>query len=253
MNRKVNVVIVDDSITCINCLLNSLSFYSNISVTGISQNAENGKKVILQLRPDLLFLDVEMPGMNGLELLRNIRDQIDWPIQVIFYTAYDKYLLEALRESAFDYLLKPYTQDELSKVLERYSQYLKSEPDKSFNDALSRLLPTNKAFMISTYLGFQILNSEQIGYFKYLKEKKQWKVTLNNLKELYLKRNTNAKDILNYSSSFVQINRDQIININYLSRIQGKDCILFPPFNEVDDLTASSLFIGYLKEKYVQI
>ena len=58
--------------------------------------------------PDLLFLDVELPDTLGLNLLSEIREDILWDMKVVFYTSYDKYLLQALRESAFDFLLKPF-------------------------------------------------------------------------------------------------------------------------------------------------
>jgi two-component system, LytTR family, response regulator len=254
MNNKINVAIVDDSDFCIECLCNSLSGYSNIEVCGVAQNAGTGKKIILEQCPDLLFLDIELPDMTGLELLRELNQEITWSMQVVFYTAYDKYLLDALRESAFDFLLKPFEKAELDLVMDRYFNYMKKEQtNNSFQDSLTRLLPNNSIFMVTTVNGFQILRLEQIGYFKYLNDRKQWIVVLNDLKELQLKRNTCAKDILKYSPSFEQINRDQIINIDYLAMIKGKECVLFPPFEQVTDLYASFSFIRVLQEKFSQI
>jgi two-component system, LytTR family, response regulator len=253
MSNKVNVMIIDDDDLCIHCLSDSLCDYKDIQMIGTAKTVEAGKKIVLQKHPDLLFLDVEMPNKNGLELLRELRDHITWPMQVIFYTAYDKYLLDALRESAFDYLLKPFEKAELDQVLGRYFNYLKREQNNSFQDSVNQLLPDRSTFLINTIDGFQILHLEQIGYFKYLNDRKQWFIVLTDLKELQLKRNTSAKDILKYSPSFVQINRDQIINIDYLSMIKGKECILFPPFEQVKDLYASFGFIRLLQDKFNQI
>ena len=67
-----------------------------------------GKKLIAKVQPDLLFLDVELPDMTGMELLQEIRDSVSWNMRIVFYTAYDKYMIQAIREAAFDYLLKPF-------------------------------------------------------------------------------------------------------------------------------------------------
>lgn len=82
--------------------------------------AELGKRHILKYQPDLVFLDVELPDMSGFDLLDDIRDDILPNLRVVFYTVYDKYILDALRASAFDYLLKPYLIDELAALIERF-------------------------------------------------------------------------------------------------------------------------------------
>lgn len=254
MNKETNVVIIDDSQLCIDCLLNSLAEYKNVNICGTANNANTGIKLIMKLHPDLLFLDVEMPDMTGLELLHNLHGQINWSMQVVFYTAYDKYLLEALRKSAFDYLLKPFEKQEIDKVMTRYFNFISGGLSKNFfSDSLTKLMPDNSVFLIATITGFQLLRIEQIGLIKYINNRKIWNIFLSDMREIPLRRNTSAKDILKQSSSFVQINRDQIININYLSMINGKDCILIPPFDKFSDLLASSGFLRLLQDRYTQI
>jgi two-component system LytT family response regulator len=254
MGNLINTVIIDDTEAYIQTLSSSLKGYENINIVGTAIDGTTGEKIILKKQPELVFLDVEMPDINGIDLLRQIQEQITWQMQIIFYTAYDKYLLDALRESAFDYLLKPFEKQELDVVMQRYYSYIeKIQKIGSFGESLTKLLPGNTSFMVSTVNGLQILRIDQIGYFKYSNKRKYWEVVSTDLKELQLKRNTNAKDILNYSSSFVQVNRDHIINIDYLSMVRSKDCILMPPFNDVSDLTISSGFIKTLQDKFCQI
>ena len=83
--------------------------------------AELGKRHILKYQPDLVFLDVELPDMSGFDLLDDIRDDILPNLRVVFYTVYDKYILDALRASAFDYLLKPYLIEELEALYRTFS------------------------------------------------------------------------------------------------------------------------------------
>ncbi len=254
MAKQCNVVIIDDEEIGITNLCNSLSEFSNITISGTTQNAQIGKKLILEKKPDLLFLDVEMPEITGLELLREIKDHINWQIHVVFYTAYEKYLLEALRESAFDYLLKPYKEDEFQTVMARFfSSVEKGGQLTFFINSLSELLPQKRTFLIATITGYMTLRQEQIGYFEYLKDSKHWYVTLNNEKKIQLKRNTTADDIMKLSNIFAQINQQQIININSLAMIEGKECILYPPYEKKKDLAISRSFFKSVQEKFNMI
>ena len=83
-----------------------------------------------------------------------------------------------------------------------------------------------QSLMASTSAGFQLLRLNQIIYFEYITEKKLWAVVLFDQSHLLLKRNTNAETILGYSPSFVRINQQFIINLNYLVRIEGRTCLL---------------------------
>ncbi len=249
--RCFNIVIVDDDDFCIKVLKESLSSYPNIQIAGEALNPNAGKKMLIAQRPDLLFLDVEMPGKTGVELLREIHEQITWPMQVVFYTAYNRYLLDALRSSAFDYLLKPIEKADLKLVMERFFNYTKKKPiNTTFQNSLTPLLPSDTAFMVATITGFQVLQVQQIGYFTYHNDRKQWAALLSDQSQVWLKRNTNAKDILKYSLSFVQINQQQIINIGYLAAINGKQCILYPPFDINVDFSISRSYFGTLQDKF---
>ena len=104
--EKYSVVIVDDDDVSLENLSFELGKDDRFSVDGIAHNGKQGRKIITKIQPELLFLDVEMPDMTGMELLQEIRDSISWNMRVVFYTAYDKYMIQAIRESAFDYLAK---------------------------------------------------------------------------------------------------------------------------------------------------
>lgn len=249
-----DVIVVDDDEFCIRALKNSLSAHPCLNIKGEAQTASAGRKLILEHRPQLLFLDVELPTITGMELLQELRDQITWPMQVVFYSAYDKYMLNALHSAAFDYLLKPFTQEELDRVINRFLEYDKKEQSNPMHMSSLNVIPKNSsAFMVSTVTGYKVLHLEQIGYFTYQKDRKQWMAILNDQSQLLLKRNTNANDILRYSHSFMQINQQQIINTDYLSMIHDRRCILYPPFNHASDLCISRNFYGALQERFCML
>ena len=179
------VIIIDDEKAAIETLRRDLEVQADLEIKGTAGNGAKGKKLIMDIHPDLLFLDIELPDIQGIRLLSEIREQVLWDMKVVFYTAYDKYLLQALRESAFDYLLKPYDIEELNLIIERYRKTMASvQPLPSFASAVGTLMPGRDLFMISTVTGFRFLRLEEIGYFEYLKDKRLWQVELFNQTKL---------------------------------------------------------------------
>lgn len=254
MNGICKVVIVDDDRTAIENLCRELALYPEMDVRGTAVNGAKGRKLIMEQHPDLLFLDVELPDIQGIRLLSEMRDEVLWDMKVVFYAAYDKYLLQALRESAFDYLLKPFVSGDLELIIERYRKAALSHPAiPAFAASVSALLPQRDTFMISTVTGFKLLRIEEIGFFEYSKDKRQWQVTLFNQARLGLKKNMKAEDIISYSESFVQISQSIIINVSYLAVINGKQCQLYPPFNDREDLRISRGFLKELQERFCLI
>lgn len=248
MRTKFTTVIVDAEESSISKLKQSLAFFPNILVIGTFTTVAEAKDQILINQPDLLFLDVEMPDTNGLNILPQIHYQITWEMQVIFHTKYKNNLLESLDKYAFDYLLKPYTEIDLSVVMKRFSLF---QAEKKIPKSLSNSNGLNsKAFMVATVTGFQILQTEKIVYCDYEKSKKIWIIVLTDHTDLQLKRNTNAKDILQYSNSFIQINQHQIVNCNYIYMIRGNECVLLPSFENTNKLLISRNCIRTFQEKF---
>lgn len=228
---KYSIIIIDDEALCINNLCQSLKELEKFEIIGIEQKPEVGEKLILKKRPDLLFIDVEMPHITGIQLVQSIKDKVDWNMQVVFYTAYDKYLLEALRTSAFDYLLKPYKEEDFKTVINRFLEYVENKDNTSSFKAQVSDLYSHKdvRFLITTIRGYQMINIKDVGYFEYNPIKRLWYIALKG-KLVNIKRGITSNDILQLSNNFVQVNQHQIINAEYLDTIEGKKCLLSAPF-----------------------
>lgn len=95
------------------------SAHPEVEVIGEAENCAGARTLIAELEPDLLFLDVEMPGGSGFDLLQQLGT---WPFEVVFTTAFQRYAIQAIRFSALDYLLKPVQPDELHAALQRFQQ-----------------------------------------------------------------------------------------------------------------------------------
>src|ERR1043166_4424957 len=116
----VKAIIVDDELDCCETIASLLnSFCPGVEVTGIYHNGAEALPAILQRQPDLVFLDVEMPRMNGFEMLEQL-PAVNFDI--IFTTSYDQYALKAIRFSAIDYLLKPVDREELQRAVQKLIQ-----------------------------------------------------------------------------------------------------------------------------------
>lgn len=126
----ISTYIVDDETIARERLIYLINHFLNneLKILGQSGKPLEALEQIPKLSPDLLFLDVEMPGMTGLELAQQLRSK-GFKGEIIFVTAFDHYSIKAIRANAFDYLLKPVDVDELKSAIER----LKSKSNERFN------------------------------------------------------------------------------------------------------------------------
>lgn len=247
--ERFRVVIVDDDDVSLENLDFSLRKDTRFQVEGVARNGKQGKKVITKVRPDLLFLDVEMPDMTGMELLQDIRDSISWNMKVVFYTAYDKYMIQAIRESAFDYLLKPFEEQDLQDILERFIR--QKEADSRIVPYAGTPLHAGQTFIVFTPTNdMRALRPAEIGFFRYCSERKQWEVILSQQPPLVLRRGMTAEQIIQYSPCFVQIHQSYIINIDYLMIIKDSKCLLYPPFDKLDELLVSKKYKKELQDRF---
>lgn len=248
--NEITTIIVDDQPACIKSLENDLSRFSDIRIVATCTSPDNAVREIIRLQPDLLFLDVEMPGMTGLELLSRIQSDIHPDMHIVFYTIYDKYLLDAIRSSAFDYLLKPYKLKELEDLIDRLHSHLAQDEKVNIEQSLRKLLIRNNKFAVQTISGLVFVKCEEILLFQYLREQRCWQMMLMPDRKLYkLRMNTTAKDLLGINTSFVQINQDCIVNLDYLCSIENVTlkCELYPPFTDIK-LIVSQRYYRRLRE-----
>ena len=247
--EKYKVVVVDDDEVSLENLSFSLKKDERFSLEGIAKNGKQGKKIIAKVQPALLFLDVEMPDTTGMDLLREIRDSITWDMKVVFYTAYDKYMIQAIRESAFDYLLKPFEEQDLKDILTRFIEQNIAKQRQTAS--MTNTPQIGQTFIVVTPTNDMCaLRPSEIGFFKYCSDRKQWEVILSSRPPLVLRRGITAEQITQYSPSFIQIHQSYIINIDYLMIIKDNQCILYPPFDKVSELQVSRKFKKELQDRF---
>lgn len=126
MTNITTCIIIDDEIQIRNRLESLLLKFDNIKVLSKEGVPEKAIEKVLDLEPHIVFIDVEMPRMNGFDVIKAIREKQFYPT-FIFVTAYNQYAIKAIKNEAFDFLLKPVDIDELAQTLERYKKKAKSE------------------------------------------------------------------------------------------------------------------------------
>lgn len=108
-----NIVIVDDEKSCVKALADKLNEYDDTNLVGVAYNGMDGLKLMSEQNLDLMFLDIELPDISGIEFLERIESISDGRCRVVMYTAHGRYMLPAFRNKAFDYLMKPIDDAEL--------------------------------------------------------------------------------------------------------------------------------------------
>ena len=207
---KLKAVIVEDSRLARNELKELIKAHKEIEILGEAENVDDGFKLINETKPDVLFLDINMPEKDGFELL----EMLDEVPTTIFTTAFDEYAIKSFEYNAFDYLLKPINQKRFSKsiekVIESISNTTKTETKNV--DALS----LDKQIFIKDGEKCWLVKIEDISLFEILGN--YTRVYFENNKPLIYKSLAQVEEKLP-KEVFFKANRQQIININHVKKV----------------------------------
>lgn len=140
METKIKAIIVDDEPLARKGLSIRLESFEHVEVVGECQNGIEAVALIPQLRPDLVFLDIQMPGLNGFQVINKLRE-LNQPIPlIIFVTAYDTYAIKAFDIHALDYVLKPIDDRRLKEALEKVENVFELHQEGDHKHKLARLV-----------------------------------------------------------------------------------------------------------------
>ena len=247
--KLTKVFIVDDNFEAIEILRHLLEHDYSVEVVGTAGDAETGFAEIVNTEPDLIFLDVELPTMSGLEFCTMIRSELKPETKVVFYTGHDKYMLEAIRRQAFDYLLKPPTKQELSQIMTRYYEdKLTGIPSSVHADSHLPLI-----LVVNALNEHLTLRLAECAFFRYNQERKVWEVVCMKGETYMLRHRTTSDVILNYSTDLVQIHKRYIVNVNNIKKIQDAVCILNEPLENNRELKISKNYRNALMAAFYSL
>ncbi len=245
-----NAIIVDDTPAAIDNLAAKLEKYADINLIATADNGEDGIAKVLEHRPELLFLDMELPDMTGIEFLERMRAEEDSRCYVVIYTAYNDYMLPAFRNRAFDFLLKPVDDGELETIMNRFYADCAASNDRTRQEETTKR-DDGKLLFYTNAADFRLVQIRDICVFHYDHEARVWTVIAAGCdRSLRLKRNVTKDVLLRINDSFVQVSQKYIININYLLEVRDNFCRFYPPFDNIDYVKVGRFFRRKLISRY---
>lgn len=210
MNKKFSCIIVDDEKLAREELKELFKQITGIELIGEASNAAEAKNLIDKYNPDLIFLDIQMPGKSGFDLL----NEINTDAEIIFVSAYDEYALKAFEVNALDYLLKPVTKERLSAAVQNLAE-LYTEPESSlekFNNNEYLFLMVNNDYHFVKINS--IIKITAAGNYTEI-------FTANKLKGL-VQKSLREWELRLPGELFVRIHRNTMVNLDYVERIDSR-------------------------------
>lgn len=264
-----NIAIVDDDKTAARLLADKLKGFEEAHISGIAANGMDGLTLVMDTKPDLLFLDIELPDISGIEFLERIADSAASDCRVVMYTAHEKFMLSAFRNQAFDYLMKPIDDQELRTIIRRVCLDMQMPKPVSpvrvamvdnganaanavtmFADGIGRRT-VGKFFIYTNAVDFRLVDVHDIGIVAYQHDSRVWEMYVSGLdKPIRLKRNVTSDMIVALDPSLVRVSQKHIINLTYLMEVADNTCRLFPPFNNLTDVKVGRFYRKKLIEMF---
>ena len=221
---KIKAIIADDEEQLRIYLRSKLSgLWPELDICGEAENGLKALEMVETNRPDIAFLDINMPGLSGLEVAKNITSDC----RVVFITAYDQYAIEAFENEAIDYLLKPVTDDRLAKTVQRLQKQIADESPSPADIAqtLERFMSTMKKRKIPGFLKWikvrhgddvRLISVDEVCYFK---AEDKYTVVKTPTGESLIKKSIRQLSTELDPDQFWRIHRGTIINVNFIDRI----------------------------------
>lgn len=205
--KRFKVIVIDDERLAREEMKRSLVAYPELEIVGEAANADEAELLINELQPALIFLDIQMPGRSGFELLEGLTVIPE----VIFTTAFDQYAVKAFELSALDYLVKPIRQERLDKAIERVRDKLK------LNFANGSALKITHSLFVKEGDKYHLIPVKDI----YVVESIGNYVRLYfNKERVFLKRSLSLMERALDEAVFFRINRTLIVNITFIRTVE---------------------------------
>lgn len=225
MNDKIRAIIVDDEALSRESLREALARFEDIEILKECTNGFEAVQEVQQSKPDLMFLDIQMPKLDGFDVVELLGKEAPC---IIFVTAYDEYALRAFEAEALDYLLKPVNPTRLQRAIQRVREKLQpgsngpqpaekeGRMERFINQHRDHLAPLTR-ILIRDGMDVYIIPAEQVIYFE--AQEDYVKIFTEERSYLKLERMTNLDRKLD-PQHFCRIHRSYLLNIDYLVKIE---------------------------------
>lgn len=242
-------IIIDDNKQAAQDLANRLKDYKEVELAGVAYNGFDGLTMVSEQQPDLIFLDVQLPDISGLDFLDRVDIFTHGHTRVVMYTAYDEFVLPAFRKKAFDVLLKPIDAKDLETVIGRLLAEDSGADDRKA--AMDVQKNEDKFLLYTNTLDFRLVDKRDVCLFQYNHDMRCWEAVVAGSKApVRLKRTLKSDVLLNLDPQFVQVSQRFIVNMNYLIEVVDNVCHFYPPFDSITHVKVGRLFRRKLIERF---
>lgn len=235
--ENLKVILVDDELPSLQNLEQKIiEFCPDLTIIGNTQKPETAIEMIESLKPDVVFLDIEMPRMNGFKMLEEIKEK---NFEVVFTTAYNHYAIDAVRISAFDYLVKPISVNELQSTVGRlFKNTHNKTPEKLdvLRQSLSSYRSQHDKISIATSEGVEFIEIKQI--LRIESSSNYSKIFFMDGKNILVTKLLKDFEEILQPYRFYRIHNSHLINLNYIKKyIRGDGGQVVMENNEVVDVS----------------
>ncbi|WP_456277764.1 LytR/AlgR family response regulator transcription factor [Bacillus sp. AK128] len=207
----IRTLVVDDERYSRDELMHLLSQYPVIDVVGEAESGEQAIMKALQLQPDVVFLDIEMPKLNGMEVARSFKELRKTPL-IVFATAYPNFAVEAFRHQAIDYLVKPFDEEQLTETINRLERILLDQVPKRVEK------PSTVSAKLALEENDEIIYIDPKDILYLYRDERETKVVLNG-KEYHSKLSLKEFEARLDQFSFYRIHKSYLVNLDHISRL----------------------------------
>lgn len=223
MLKELSCVIVDDEVHCTETLKYELEKHCpQVQLLATINNPQHAKQVIENLNPSIVFLDIEMPGMSGFELLNSFEQT---PFSVVFVTAYDQYALQAFKFAAVDYILKPVDGIELEQTVSRIQKQIYP----ALNDSQLKLVLNSLYQMEEKHSKIALNNGNKIeivtikDIIRCEADSNYCKIFLNDNRDLYLSKTLKDVEQMLSDQHFIRVHNKHLVNCTHVQNYLKSD------------------------------
>lgn len=254
MHSRLKTIIVEDETLARNRLKRLLAPYTHeIELIGEAENGKRGLELIEALKPDLVFLDIQMPLLSGFEMLSHLSFQP----YIIFTTAYDQYALKAFEKNSIDYLLKPIKEERVKKSIDKLIALKNlgqnnSQEIEGLQDLIRHLKQPKRIKSIKVNIGdrIEIIDIDNIIFFK--AEDKLTKVVTISGKDYWFDPSLKKLEE-KLPEHFIRLNRSHLVNDNHVSTIRKgfKGRLIYEMKNkEKTKITSSTTYTSSIRKRW---
>ena len=215
----IKLIIIDDEPEVRDLLNIFLRGYPGVQVAGLASNVDEAIQLTADINPDLVLLDIQMPGKDGFQYLEEI-NRMNFTPGIIFVTAYENYAIRAIRSAAFDYLLKPVKKRELYDALDRFSERNRNR-HYDFTELMNVLNNSRPdKLKINSRTGYIFINPEEIVLVEAEGNYSNIKLISGKTEISTLNLGVLEKEL--DGGTFLRISRSFLINMKYVSRVDRR-------------------------------